>query len=508
MFDGYTVPALRAADRSARSIWPAGSRDTSPTSLPAWPARPPTNGSSRRGWSGAVQGMSSIISEQSRILGGSRTSLASSSGGATPPEAGPQGWSSASSRSLPFFDRSGSVHAARLKQQGRRFPLFSFETLHLDPSSACVGVLRRVDPTHPLPTCHRGDLAPQGLDLLRGSDQGCREILGHSWLGESFVTSMSRVAVSPALTPAARCNVSSTLIQWPDSPSGSSTVWNSTPLIVPWTATCPREGRWLLAVAGTPTGWSRVDRGKRGVEANGRSLCALSQRRLILPSAISGHGTPVATPSSGASALHSRARVPRRDQATLPGRGRGPNDPAVRSTRTGTGYGSEPHGGWLHSRWRGRSQRPTKAIGPSRRETVVVNPLGLLRQGPPRLLWLGQVASVAGDRLYGVAVVWFTVQLTGSAAAVAVITLADTVPFLAVSLLAGAVADMRDGLRLARTVDLIRAGVVAVLPVMYYAWKVLHLIGLAIVAAVLSSMGAFFPPALQASLPRWSSQPG
>src|SRR6266567_976186 len=35
----------------------------------------------------------------------------------------------AGSRSLPFFDRYGSVHAARLKQQGRRFPLFIFEIL-------------------------------------------------------------------------------------------------------------------------------------------------------------------------------------------------------------------------------------------------------------------------------------------------------------------------------------------------------------------------------------------
>ena len=29
--------------------------------------------------------------------------------------------------SLPFFDRVGSVHEARLKQQGRRFPLCIFE---------------------------------------------------------------------------------------------------------------------------------------------------------------------------------------------------------------------------------------------------------------------------------------------------------------------------------------------------------------------------------------------
>ena len=37
----------------------------------------------------------------------------------------------AGSMSLPFFDKFGSVHAARLKQQGRRFPLFIFEILTL-----------------------------------------------------------------------------------------------------------------------------------------------------------------------------------------------------------------------------------------------------------------------------------------------------------------------------------------------------------------------------------------
>ena len=31
--------------------------------------------------------------------------------------------------SFPFFERSGSVHAARLKQHGRRFPLCIFEML-------------------------------------------------------------------------------------------------------------------------------------------------------------------------------------------------------------------------------------------------------------------------------------------------------------------------------------------------------------------------------------------
>jgi hypothetical protein len=44
--------------------------------------------------------------------------------------------------------------------------------------------------------------------------------------------------------------VEATFIQWPEAPSGSSTVWNSTPLTVPSTATWPREGSSVLAVSG------------------------------------------------------------------------------------------------------------------------------------------------------------------------------------------------------------------------------------------------------------------
>src|SRR5271170_8318617 len=40
-----------------------------------------------------------------------------------------QGRSCSGLRSLPFFARSGSVHAERLKQQGRLFPLVIFEML-------------------------------------------------------------------------------------------------------------------------------------------------------------------------------------------------------------------------------------------------------------------------------------------------------------------------------------------------------------------------------------------
>jgi MFS transporter, DHA3 family, macrolide efflux protein len=125
----------------------------------------------------------------------------------------------------------------------------------------------------------------------------------------------------------------------------------------------------------------------------------------------------------------------------------------------------------------------------------------LLRKPGPRLLWFGQVTSVTGDRLYGVALIWVTLRLTGSPAAVSLVSLAGSLPFLAASLISGGVADARDGLRLARTVNIAQALVVAVVPVAYLAGR-LDVPVLVIVAGALSVLEAFCLPALQASLPR------
>jgi hypothetical protein len=161
-----------------------------------------------------------------------------------------QGRSSPGSRSLPFFDRSGSVHAERLKQQGRLFPLFIFEmltsTLRPRVSGFFVALTQRTHSQRAIGVIsfHRSWIFCGAAATAAAKSSGT---LGS---GQSLVTSMSSAAVSPALTPAACCSASSIRIQWPEFPSGSSTVWNSTPLIVPRTATCPREGRLLLAISG------------------------------------------------------------------------------------------------------------------------------------------------------------------------------------------------------------------------------------------------------------------
>lgn len=80
-------------------------------------------------------------------------------------------------------------------------------------------------------------------------------------------------------------------------------------------------------------------------------------------------------------------------------------------------------------------------------------------------LWLGQAASVTGDRLSSVVVTWTTLTISRSPLAVGLLSLAGSVPFLESSLDSGAVADRRDALRLPRIVDLGRAMIMMVLPV-------------------------------------------
>src|SRR6266498_1886349 len=125
----------------------------------------------------------------------------------------------------------------------------------------------------------------------------------------------------------------------------------------------------------------------------------------------------------------------------------------------------------------------------------------LFRQAAPRLMWAGQVTSATGDRLYAVALTWLTLRLTGSPAAVSLVTLAGTLPFLAASVFSGALADRHDGLRLARAANITQALMVAVIPAAYLPGH-LGLPALAAVAGGLSALEAFCLPSLQASLPR------
>jgi len=134
-------------------------------------------------------------------------------------------------------------------------------------------------------------------------------------------------------------------------------------------------------------------------------------------------------------------------------------------------------------------------------DLVALRTVSLLRLRAARALWLGQVTSVTGDRLYNVAMTWTALAITRSPLGVGLVSLAGSVPFLVSSLVSGTLADHRDGLRLARVVDLCRAVIMLVLPVSAE-FGPLRLGELITVAAVMSALEAFFLPSLQASLPR------
>src|SRR5262245_16992899 len=108
---------------------------------------------------------------------------------------------------------------------------------HLDAPLAGIRVLGRVDPPNPFPSRHRRNRLPEVADLWGAADKALPKSAGRLGSGHSLMGSTSTVAVSPALTPATRCRLLSRFIQWPRFPSGSSTVRNVCPLIVPCTTT-------------------------------------------------------------------------------------------------------------------------------------------------------------------------------------------------------------------------------------------------------------------------------
>ena len=80
------------------------------------------------------------------------------------------------------------------------------------------------------------------------------------------------------------------------------------------------------------------------------------------------------------------------------------------------------------------------------RVTVDVTPL---RQSRPfRFLWLGQVVSLLGSQIAGVAVPFQMYELTGSTLAVGLVSFVELVPLLTLTLIGGAIADAVDRRRL------------------------------------------------------------
>ena len=127
--------------------------------------------------------------------------------------------------------------------------------------------------------------------------------------------------------------------------------------------------------------------------------------------------------------------------------------------------------------------------------------LNALKQRAVALLWCGQALSAIGDEIYRVALIWLAVNLIGPDAGY--IPAAQCAAFLLFALFAGSWADQWDHFKTMIRVDLLRAFIVLI-PVALFHFIPTSLPVLGLVAFSIAGLGAFFDPALMATVPRFA----
>ena len=124
----------------------------------------------------------------------------------------------------------------------------------------------------------------------------------------------------------------------------------------------------------------------------------------------------------------------------------------------------------------------------------------LLRTRNFGLLFSGQVVSQIGDGMNKVALLWFVYELTGSAFKMAVIGLLQTIPPLVFGPLIGVYLDRMKKKPIMIWVDLARAGLVLLIPLLY-AMEALTLERLYVLVFATSIVSTVFGPALASAVP-------
>lgn len=124
----------------------------------------------------------------------------------------------------------------------------------------------------------------------------------------------------------------------------------------------------------------------------------------------------------------------------------------------------------------------------------------------PHLLWLwiSQLLSVIGDHLFTVALTWIAVQQVGSSAAL--VSAAGMGTAMLLGLIGGAFADRWNRRMTMISVDLLRALIVGLLPLIDH-FSDLQLWHFIVVIVLVEALGTLYDPALQASLPEVCGDP-
>jgi DHA3 family tetracycline resistance protein-like MFS transporter len=126
--------------------------------------------------------------------------------------------------------------------------------------------------------------------------------------------------------------------------------------------------------------------------------------------------------------------------------------------------------------------------------------LRALSQRSFALLWSGQTLSRLGDSLYAIALAWWVLQKTGSAAAMGVVLIFSMIPTLLFLLIGGVVVDRLPRLRLMLASDVLSGIVVGLMAFLAFQQR-LELWHIFVMSALFGFAQAFFDPAYRAVIP-------
>jgi MFS transporter, DHA3 family, macrolide efflux protein len=143
-----------------------------------------------------------------------------------------------------------------------------------------------------------------------------------------------------------------------------------------------------------------------------------------------------------------------------------------------------------------------KSSQPSKTETG----WRLLKISNLRWLWTGQTISQIGDGLNKVALLYLVYNLTGSALKMTIIGVLQTLPPLLLGPIIGVYVDRFPKKLMMMSVDLLRAGLALVIPILY-AMETLTLPVVYLVVFVMALVATAFGPALSAVVPLIVEQP-
>ncbi len=124
-----------------------------------------------------------------------------------------------------------------------------------------------------------------------------------------------------------------------------------------------------------------------------------------------------------------------------------------------------------------------------------------LHSRPFALLWTGQTISALGDGAFVTALSWAALQLTGSAMAMGIVVLAQTLPMILLLLLGGVIADRFPRQQVMLWSDASRAVAVLLIAALGVA-HLLQLWHLVLLALFFGTVRGFFSPAYQSIIPQ------